>query len=135
MINYKKIILLILLFNIAFSCASNSFDSAKQAGENTLKLVSQSMPVHLFNKYIMAKFNSYFRAKQQQSLFYDFETENASETKRKILKADVKFPCYLSKSIKDFISKLLQKDPLKRMPLQDILLHQWIVEHKNYKYQ
>jgi serine/threonine protein kinase len=47
-----------------------------------------------------------------------FETNNSREEKyRKIVDVDVKYPKYLSEDIKDFISRLLNRCPERRMSL------------------
>ncbi len=58
-----------------------------------------------------------------------FEAEGHSETYRRISKVDLKFPSHVSAEAKDLIQRLLVHDPKKRMPLQQVLQHPWIVKH------
>ncbi|GIY78382.1 hypothetical protein CEXT_741751 [Caerostris extrusa] len=60
-----------------------------------------------------------------------FESETAKETYSRIRKVQVEFPEHLSDLAKDFILKLLQKNPSDRMSLQEMLEHPWI--EKNAK--
>ena len=55
-----------------------------------------------------------------------FEDPNRKNTYRKIQQAEVVFPEYLSKQAVSLIRGLLQKDPKKRMSLDDVLKHPWI---------
>ncbi|KAL7922805.1 serine/threonine protein kinase, AGC family [Trichoderma austrokoningii] len=50
-------------------------------------------------------------------------------THRRIAKADMKVPSFVSDDATDLIQKLLVVDPKKRLPLDDVLQHPWIVEH------
>ncbi|KAK9909085.1 hypothetical protein WJX75_006928 [Coccomyxa subellipsoidea] len=58
-----------------------------------------------------------------------FEAEGHSETYKRILKVDLKFPPKLriSDGAKDLIGKLLKKDPKERLPLVQVLEHPWIM--------
>ncbi|KAI0503737.1 hypothetical protein KFK09_014678 [Dendrobium nobile] len=60
-----------------------------------------------------------------------FEAEDKYDTFRRILKVDVVFPSspLVSPEAKDLISKLLVKDSSKRLSLQKILEHPWIVQN------
>ncbi|KAI0503679.1 hypothetical protein KFK09_014614 [Dendrobium nobile] len=60
-----------------------------------------------------------------------FEAEDKYDTFRRILKVDVVFPSspFVSREAKDLISKLLVKDSSKRLSLQKILEHPWIVQN------
>jgi len=58
-----------------------------------------------------------------------FEAKGHSETYKRISKVDLRFPTYLSKEAKDFISKLLVKRSSERMPLQKAMLHPFIVKN------
>ncbi len=48
-------------------------------------------------------------------------SKSRQETYRKIVSIDLKFPKYMSSDIKDFISKLLIRNPKNRMSLSDAL--------------
>lgn len=56
-----------------------------------------------------------------------FESRRSrEETYKKILTVDVNFPKHLSALVQDFISKLLVRDPSKRMSLEEALDHKWM---------
>jgi len=55
-----------------------------------------------------------------------FETKTHDETYALITKVKYKFPSYVSPLARDLISKLLQHDPHKRLPLEEVLVHPWI---------
>lgn len=59
-----------------------------------------------------------------------FESENAKKTYIKIKAVDVHYPGYLSEEVKDLISKLLRRDPSKRIGLDEVLNHPWVLQHK-----
>jgi len=42
---------------------------------------------------------------------------------------DLKFPKYLSEDIKDFISRLLTKNPSSRMSLEEAMGHVWVKKY------
>jgi Protein kinase domain len=56
-----------------------------------------------------------------------FEAEGHSETYRRIVKVDLRFPPFVTTEARDFISRLLRKDPRQRMPLEKVKTHPWIV--------
>uniref|UniRef100_A0A7S2LSH2 Aurora kinase n=1 Tax=Leptocylindrus danicus TaxID=163516 RepID=A0A7S2LSH2_9STRA len=56
-----------------------------------------------------------------------FEAEGHSATYRRISRVDLRFPKGMTEDAKDLISKLLQKDPRKRMALDSIPNHPWIL--------
>ncbi|XP_011835035.1 PREDICTED: aurora kinase C isoform X1 [Mandrillus leucophaeus] len=58
-----------------------------------------------------------------------FESTSHSETYRRILKVDVKFPLSMPLGAQDLISKLLRYQPLERLPLAQILKHPWVQVH------
>jgi serine/threonine protein kinase len=45
----------------------------------------------------------------------------------------LEFPDYLSAEVKDFVSKLLVKEPMKRLPLEEVLKHPWITKYYEKK--
>ncbi|KAJ6458124.1 other/AUR protein kinase [Mycena vitilis] len=55
---------------------------------------------------------------------------SVNNTYRRIAKVDLKFPATISADAKDLISKLLQHDPQKRLPLTEVLCHPWIVKYR-----
>ncbi|KAI4571009.1 hypothetical protein MJG53_013115 [Ovis ammon polii x Ovis aries] len=58
-----------------------------------------------------------------------FESASTSETYRRILKVDLRFPPSMSSGARDLISKLLRFQPLERLPLVRVLEHPWIRAH------
>ncbi|XP_055266635.1 aurora kinase C isoform X4 [Moschus berezovskii] len=58
-----------------------------------------------------------------------FESASTSETYRRILKVDLRFPPSMSLGARDLISKLLRFQPLERLPLVQVLEHPWIRAH------
>ena len=62
-----------------------------------------------------------------------FESENKRETFKKIRQVQLNFPEYLSNEVKDLICRLLNRDPKKRISLEDVMIHPWIIKYKNFK--
>lgn len=62
-----------------------------------------------------------------------FLAKTYDETYVKIKKAQYKFPDYVSEGARNLISKLLVVDPEKRLPLEEVLKHPWIVQHQKTK--
>lgn len=60
-----------------------------------------------------------------------FEAKEHSDTYRRILKVDLKFPLkpVVSSNAKDLISQMLVKDASQRLPLVKVLEHPWIVQN------
>ncbi|TFK24422.1 other/AUR protein kinase [Coprinopsis marcescibilis] len=59
-----------------------------------------------------------------------FEDKNSvNNTYRKIAKVDLRFPKGLSPEVQDLISRLLQHDPPKRLALDQVISHPWILQH------
>ncbi|KAL3848671.1 hypothetical protein ACJIZ3_010553 [Penstemon smallii] len=60
-----------------------------------------------------------------------FEAESQKDTFRRIMKVDLSFPTtpVVSKEAKDLISQLLVKDSSKRLSLEKIMKHPWIVNN------
>ncbi|KAI0106280.1 serine/threonine-protein kinase [Nemania sp. FL0031] len=50
-------------------------------------------------------------------------------TQRRIAKADMKIPAFVSPEAKDLIKRLLVTDPDQRIPLHEIQRHPWIIKH------
>lgn len=44
---------------------------------------------------------------------------------------NIDFPIYLSPMIVDFIGRILNRDPNKRMDLTDVEGHEWMRRHEN----
>ena len=55
-----------------------------------------------------------------------FEANGHTETYKKIARVAITWPEHISADARDLISKLLVKDPEKRMKLTDIENHPWI---------
>ncbi|KAK4155193.1 kinase-like domain-containing protein [Chaetomidium leptoderma] len=50
-------------------------------------------------------------------------------TQKRIARADMTVPDWVSKEAKDLIKKLLVLDPEKRLPLEEVQTHPWIIKH------
>jgi len=59
-----------------------------------------------------------------------FESPDQNTTYKRIVKADYQFPSYIGSGARDLIKKLLVRNPEDRIPLEKILEHPWIVQHK-----
>lgn len=57
-----------------------------------------------------------------------FESPDQKDTCSRIKEVDLKFPDFVSPSARDLIERLLQHDPMHRMPLSEVRLHPWIVQ-------
>lgn len=62
------------------------------------------------------------------------DRDSVNNTYRRIAKVDLKWPRdrELSTEVKDLITKLLQHDPQKRIPLTDAIRHPWILKHNKH---
>lgn len=58
-----------------------------------------------------------------------FQSKNTNETYKLINKLQVNYPNFLSNEVVDLMSKLLQKDPYKRLSLKDVKNHPWIKKY------
>jgi len=58
-----------------------------------------------------------------------FTGKNHDETYNKINKLEIRFPDYISEDARDFILRILQKEPKDRMPLSEIPFHPWIQKY------
>ncbi|ETO25041.1 hypothetical protein RFI_12104, partial [Reticulomyxa filosa] len=58
-----------------------------------------------------------------------FEAQGYRDTYRKISKVELAFPSHVSPAAREFITKLLQKDPSKRLSLEDVLKHPFILDN------
>mmetsp|Transcript_22057 Transcript_22057/g.89466 ORF Transcript_22057/g.89466 Transcript_22057/m.89466 type:complete len:343 (+) Transcript_22057:196-1224(+) len=58
-----------------------------------------------------------------------FEAQTRNETYRRISRVDLVFPSHVSAEAKDLMSKLLAKDPSKRISLVKVLEHNWILKY------
>ncbi|KAK6358324.1 spindle assembly checkpoint kinase [Orbilia blumenaviensis] len=68
-------------------------------------------------------------------LMYEFLCGNAPfedtpiETQKRIVKLNFKVPDFVSPEAKDLITRLLRLDPDKRLPLDQVAQHPWILKH------
>ncbi|EJU03054.1 kinase-like protein [Dacryopinax primogenitus] len=60
-----------------------------------------------------------------------FEEPDQQATYRRIKEVRYSFPTYVSPEAKDFISRLLQYEPPKRMPLSEVLVHPWLEKYRH----
>lgn len=58
-----------------------------------------------------------------------FLATDYDDTYKKIIKVDYKLPDYVTKAAAHFISKLLVLNPQSRLPLDQVLMHPWIIAH------
>ncbi|KAF0290500.1 Aurora kinase A [Amphibalanus amphitrite] len=58
-----------------------------------------------------------------------FEAETNQETYQRISRVDLAFPSHVSEPAKDLVRRLLRKDPAKRLSLDEVSNHPWIVKH------
>ncbi|KAM3823913.1 aurora kinase C-like [Vipera latastei] len=58
-----------------------------------------------------------------------FESECHSETYRRIVSVDLKFPPFVTEGARDLIVKLLRHNPAERLPLQAVMEHPWVKTH------
>lgn len=61
--------------------------------------------------------------------FPPFEAEGHSATYRRITKVDLRFPRHVPEDAQDLIRKLLVKDPRKRMSLDNVPKHPWVLRN------
>ncbi|XP_042332328.1 aurora kinase C-like isoform X2 [Sceloporus undulatus] len=55
-----------------------------------------------------------------------FESASHTETYRRIVSVDLKFPPFVPEGARDLISKLLRHDPAERLPLKAVMEHPWV---------
>ena len=55
-----------------------------------------------------------------------FKANNMSELQKMIIKAKYTLKDDISASARDLLSKLLEKDPTKRLTIPQILVHDWL---------
>ncbi|KAM7362082.1 aurora kinase A [Cochliomyia hominivorax] len=58
-----------------------------------------------------------------------FLATDYDDTYKKIIKVDYKLPDHVTKAAAHFISKLLVLNPQQRLPLDQVLMHPWIIAH------
>ncbi|KAJ2287743.1 spindle assembly checkpoint kinase, partial [Coemansia sp. RSA 2706] len=57
------------------------------------------------------------------------DLQSHKATYRRIAKVDLHIPPEVSSEAADLITRLLQYDGAKRLPLGDVLRHPWILKH------
>ncbi|EAX97361.1 CAMK family protein kinase [Trichomonas vaginalis G3] len=57
--------------------------------------------------------------------YLPFSGQNSSDIKHNILHQNIEFPDYLSKDAKNLLSKMLERNPTKRISIQGIKQHSW----------
>ena len=55
-----------------------------------------------------------------------FEAPNNHETYKRIINVDLRYPQHVSSKARDLVGRLLRKDPMDRISLQEVLEHPWI---------
>lgn len=58
-----------------------------------------------------------------------FETKSHEETYRKISRVEFSYPAHVSEGSRDLINSLLKHNPMHRLPIQEVLIHPWVVEN------
>lgn len=61
-----------------------------------------------------------------------FEAQSHTATYRRISRVDLKFPRIVADDAQDLIRRLLVKNPAKRMPLDEIKNHPWVLRALNH---
>lgn len=61
-----------------------------------------------------------------------FEDKMKNTTYRRIASVDLQFPGHVTHDAQDFVRALLQHDPAKRMRIEDVEKHPWVVKNKGY---
>jgi len=56
-----------------------------------------------------------------------FETQSHNETYNRILSVDIQWPAHVQAGARDLISKLLKKEPSNRLPLAEVMKHEWVL--------
>ncbi|KAF8407120.1 hypothetical protein HHK36_006245 [Tetracentron sinense] len=127
--------------------------SEKCAATGELKIADFGWSVHTFNRRrTMCGTLDYLPPEMVESVEHDasvdiwslgilcyeflygvppFEAKEHSDTYRRIIKVDLKFPPkpIVSSAAKDLISQMLVKDSSQRLPLHKLLEHPWIVQN------
>jgi len=58
-----------------------------------------------------------------------FEAHDHEQTYERIKKIDLMFPNNVSNELKDFVKRILQHNPNKRMTLEQIEKHDWLLKY------
>merc|ERR1712154_103928 len=56
-----------------------------------------------------------------------FETQSHNETYNRILQVDIQWPHHVQPGARDLISRLLKKDASSRLPLSEVMKHEWVL--------
>ncbi|KAF5726180.1 putative Serine/threonine-protein kinase [Tripterygium wilfordii] len=127
--------------------------SERRAATGELKIADFGWSVHTFNRRrTMCGTLDYLPPEMVESVEHDatvyirslgilcyeflygvppFEAKEHSDTYRRIVKVDLKFPPkpIVSSAAKDLISQMLVKDSSQRLPLHKVLEHPWIIQN------
>ena len=60
-----------------------------------------------------------------------FEADTHKQTYKRIIGVDLKFPSEVAPDARDFIKKLLCKEPSERMGLKELNEHHWISKYRS----
>jgi len=60
-----------------------------------------------------------------------FEAASHKDTYQRILRVEYTCPSHLSADVKDLLAKVLVKEPTKRLPLERMLQHPWILKNSS----
>lgn len=58
-----------------------------------------------------------------------FQHNETKKTKSKIFNLNFQYPTFFSPDLKDFVRRILKKNPKERLSLQEMLHHPWITKH------
>mmetsp|Transcript_4303 Transcript_4303/g.6621 ORF Transcript_4303/g.6621 Transcript_4303/m.6621 type:complete len:349 (-) Transcript_4303:75-1121(-) len=58
-----------------------------------------------------------------------FEAKGSSQTYARITSVDIEWPADINRQARDLISRLLVKDPMQRLPLEQVLKHPFMIEN------
>ncbi|GAB6031798.1 hypothetical protein CHUAL_010200 [Chamberlinius hualienensis] len=59
-----------------------------------------------------------------------FESNSQQLTYKRITQVDIKYPPFVHPRAIDLISKLLKRDPRQRLPIAELINHDWVQTHK-----
>lgn len=58
-----------------------------------------------------------------------FDTDGVKSTLTRVVMADFVVPSYLSIEVKDLLDRMLRKNPMERIPIEDVLTHPFMLKH------
>ncbi|CAF3455991.1 unnamed protein product, partial [Rotaria sp. Silwood2] len=62
-----------------------------------------------------------------------FDSQTQQDTIRLIRTNELSYPSTISNNARHIISQLIRRNPLDRMPLNEVIKHEWIIENANIK--